>query len=211
MIFLAPKLNSQIDFFQKLHYSEEILEGADWQYSKPMSLQQAIIEGFVDGILILTAQGEWVHANAQARRIFYQLLQSASQPNPVVQAIWHVCQTFIKSDELFFEQNITIDSEIDGNDSGSFRIRVRWLVLEGNAQPYLLVTIEDRNQSTQNLAIADAKKFGLTCRETEIWLLRRANYSYKEIAAKLHISLNTVKKHLKNIHTKQLALSQGIG
>lgn len=211
MIFLAPKLNSQIDFFQKLHYSEEILEGADWQYSKPMSLQQAIIEGFVDGILILTAQGEWVYANAQARRIFYQLLQSTSQPNPVVQAIWHVCQTFIKSDELFFEQNITIDSEIDGNDSGSFRIRVRWLVLEGNAQPYLLVTIEDRNQSTQNLAIADAKKFGLTCRETEIWLLRRANYSYKEIAAKLHISLNTAKKHLKNIHTKQLALSQGIG
>jgi hypothetical protein len=32
-----------------------------------MSLQQAIIEGFVDGILILTIQGEWVHANAQAR------------------------------------------------------------------------------------------------------------------------------------------------
>lgn len=211
MIFLAPKLNSQIDFFQKLHYSEEILDGADWQYSKPMSLQQAIIEGFVDGILILTAQGEWVHANAQARRIFYQLLQSASQPNPVVQAIWHVCQTFIKSDELFFEQNITTDSEIDGNDSGSFRIRVRWLVLEGNAQPYLLVTIEDRNQSAQNLAIADAKKYGLTRRETQIWLLRRANYSYKEIAAKLHISLNTVKKHLKNIHTKQLALSQEIG
>jgi DNA-binding CsgD family transcriptional regulator len=78
------------------------------------------------------------------------------------------------------------------------------LVLEENAHPYLLVTIEDRNQSTQNLAIADAKKYGLTRRETEIWLLRRANYSYKEIADKLCISINTVKKHLKNIHIKQL-------
>jgi DNA-binding CsgD family transcriptional regulator len=122
----------------------------------------------------------------------------------VVQTIWRVCQTFIKSDGLFFEENITIDSEIDTNDSGSFRIRVRWLVLEENAHPYLLVTIEDRNQSTQNLAIADAKKYGLTRRETEIWLLRRANYSYKEIADKLCISINTVKKHLKNIHIKQL-------
>ena len=204
MIFLAPKLNSQIELFQELRYSEEILEQADWQYLKPMSLQQAIIEGFVDGILILTIQGEWVHANAQARRIFYQLLQSASQPHPVVQTIWHVCQTFIKSDGLFFEENITIDSEIDTNDSGSFRIRVRWLVLEENAHPYLLVTIEDRNQSTQNLAIADAKKYGLTRRETEIWLLRRANYSSTEIADKLYISINTVKKHLKNIHIKQL-------
>jgi DNA-binding CsgD family transcriptional regulator len=31
----------------------------------------------------------------------------------------------------------------------------------------------------------------------------RANYTYKEIADKLNISLNTVKKHLKNIQVKQ--------
>jgi DNA-binding CsgD family transcriptional regulator len=34
-------------------------------------------------------------------------------------------------------------------------------------------------------------------------LLRRANYTCKEIAAELYISLNTVKKHMKNIHAKR--------
>jgi DNA-binding CsgD family transcriptional regulator len=66
-----------------------------------------------------------------------------------------------------------------------------------------LVTIEDRQQSTHNAALTDVKKYGLTPREAEIWLLRRANYSYKEIADRLFITLNTVKKHMKNIYAKQ--------
>ncbi len=63
--------------------------------------------------------------------------------------------------------------------------------------------LEDRYQSTQNLAIAEVDKYRLTRREAEVWLLRRANYSRKDIAAELCISLDTVKKHLKNIHAKQ--------
>ena len=72
-----------------------------------------------------------------------------------------------------------------------------------NEQNLLLVTIEDCKQSSQSMAITDAHKYGLTDRETEVWLLRRANLSYKEIAAKLYITINTVKKHLKNIYAKQ--------
>ena len=49
-------------------------------------------------------------------------------------------------------------------------------------------------------------KCNLTSREQEIWSLRRSNYSYKEIAAELHITLNTVKKHLKNIYSKRETL-----
>jgi DNA-binding CsgD family transcriptional regulator len=65
------------------------------------------------------------------------------------------------------------------------------------------VTLEDRKQSTQKAAIAEAKKYDLTPREAEVWLLRRAHYSYKEIAAKLYITVNTVKKHLKSVYAKQ--------
>jgi len=50
---------------------------------------------------------------------------------------------------------------------------------------------------------AEIEKYGLTPRESEVWLLYRANYSRKEIAAELFISIDTVKKHLKNIKTKQ--------
>ncbi|HAA32853.1 MAG TPA: helix-turn-helix transcriptional regulator, partial [Cyanobacteria bacterium UBA8553] len=49
-------------------------------------------EGFIDGILILTEQGELVHANTQANQIGGQLVQGASQPNAVVQEIWRVCE-----------------------------------------------------------------------------------------------------------------------
>ena len=65
------------------------------------------------------------------------------------------------------------------------------------------MTIEDCNQYNQSIAIADAKKYNLTDREMEVWLLRRANLSYREIANQLYITINTVKKHLKNIYVKQ--------
>lgn len=47
----------------------------------------------------------------------------------------------------------------------------------------------------RNLAIAEAAQYHLTQRETDIWCLYRANYSYKEIADYLYISINTVKKY----------------
>jgi DNA-binding CsgD family transcriptional regulator len=80
---------------------------------------------------------------------------------------------------------------------------VRWLDLEKSGNPYLLVTVEDRLQSTQNAALTDVKKYGLTHREAQVWLLRQAKHSYKEIAAQLYITINTVKKHMKNIYAKQ--------
>lgn len=48
----------------------------------------------------------------------------------------------------------------------------------------------------------NAKKYNLTIREAQIWYLKCAEYPYKEIASTLKISINTVKKHLKNITIK---------
>lgn len=166
---------------------------------------QAIIEGFIDGVLILNKQGTWVHGNESARRICYQLSPCTSQTSSVPPPIWRVCESLIDSYKLFPGQKMIIESEINTNDLAVFRIRVRWLELEESEHPYLLVTMEDRSQSTQNTAIVDAKKYGFTPREAQIWLLRRANHSYKEIADKLYITLNTVKKHMKNIYAKQQA------
>ena len=169
-------------------------------------LLQAIIEGFVDGILILTERGEWVHANEYARRICDQPQTEGTSSHTVKGEIWRVCQSLIDSHQLFPKENIIIESEID-LENVTYRIRARWLELAHTEHRLLLVTLEDQQQSSQNIAIADAKKYGLTVREAEVWLLRRANYSYKDIAAKLYITLNTVKKHMKNIHAKQQAIS----
>ena len=167
-------------------------------------LLQAIIEGFVDGILILTEQGEWVHANDCARRICARPQLKGTPSSTVEREIWRVCQSLIDSHQLFPKENILIESEIN-LENVTYRIRARWLELAQTEHKFLLVTLEDQQQSSQNIAIADAKKYGLTVREAEVWLLRRANYSYKDIAAKLYITLNTVKKHMKNIHAKQQA------
>jgi DNA-binding CsgD family transcriptional regulator len=164
---------------------------------------EAILEGFIDGVLILNEQGEQIHANDCARRICDQLRQRTSSVNSIPQPIWHVCESLIESRDLFYDQTLIIESEFSLDNSATFRIRVRWLELGESERPYLLVTLEDRLQSTKSAAIVDAKKYGFTDREAQIWLLRKAKHSYKEIAAQLFITINTVKKHMKNIYAKQ--------
>jgi DNA-binding CsgD family transcriptional regulator len=171
-----------------------------WQH---YSRLQAVVEGFVDGVLILTDRGEWVYANTQAHRICPSLFQGASPPDAVTQEIWRVCQSLIDSHQIFPEETIIIESEVVTNSSVSYRIRARWLGFDESQRLFLLVTLEDLHQSIENMALADVKKYGLTPREAEVWLLRRSNYSYKEIAAKLDITSNTVKKHMKSIYAKQ--------
>ncbi|MEA5502103.1 helix-turn-helix transcriptional regulator [Halotia wernerae UHCC 0503] len=175
---------------------------------KLRNLQQAeflqeILEGLGDGILILTAAGELVHANASAYHICCQINQGYFDSNSIPPVIWHLCQSLLDSQSLLSDKIIMLSDEILLEKSTIFRIRVRFLDLETFDIPCLLVTIENRYESMKNVAIAEIKKYELTPREAEIWCLYRSNYSYKEIAVKLYITLNTVKKHMKNIHAKR--------
>ena len=187
-----------------LHSFISTLERQNPQPRQPDNiLLQGVIESFFDGILILTEQGELVQANDLARQICEQLTQGKSQRNPVPQEIWRVCQALIESRSLYDNQPVIIESEITTDKLTPLRIRTRWLKLSAIKYPCLLVILEDRYQSVQNLVIAEVDKYGLTPREAEVWLLRRAKYALKEIATELSISLNTVKKHIKNIHAKR--------
>lgn len=180
------------------------------EVDKQQFLLQAAIESFVDGIVILTEQGEWVYANSQAHRICHQLGQYKRQPNAVAQEIWRVGQSLVESHQMFSDRNIIIESKIATDSSATYRIRARWLELAkkdaytGLGQgSFVIVTLEEQYQATQNKVFNPINRYGLTRREMEVWLLRQANHSYKEIADKLYITLNTVKKHLKNIYAKQ--------
>lgn len=177
------------------------------QNSQPRQLDnillQGVIESFFDGILVLTEQGELVQANDLARHICEQLTQGKPQLNPVPEEILRVCQALIESRSLYHNQPVIIESEITTDKLTWLRIRTQWLKLSAIKYPCLLVILEDRYQSVQNLAITEVDKYGLTPREAEVWLLRRRHYALKEIATELSISLNTVKKHLKNIQAKR--------
>ncbi|WGV27125.1 helix-turn-helix transcriptional regulator [Halotia branconii] len=164
---------------------------------------QEILEGLGDGILILTTAGELVHANASAHHICSQLNQGHFDSNYIPSAIWHLCQFLIDNQRLLSDPIMMLSDEIVLDKSTIFRIRIKFMDLEIFDIPCLLVTLENRCESMKNIAIAEIKKYELTPREAEIWCLYRSNYSYKEIAVKLHITLNTVKKHMKNIHAKR--------
>jgi DNA-binding CsgD family transcriptional regulator len=165
-------------------------------------LLHAVIESLTDGILIVTEQGQVIHANTSARQICRQCSPEHA-PNMVPPQIWCICESLIERRSSFPDQIITVEDEIATNCPVPIRVRVRWLSLRMVAQPCLLVTLEDRYQSARKRAIAEVQQYGLTPREAEVWLLRRANYTYEEIAQKLYIALNTVKKHMKSIHAKR--------
>lgn len=173
-------------------------------YLKQSSLLQAVLEGFIDGILVLTEQGEWLHANNCARQICQRLTQSNAPSNLVPQEIWRACQALMEGFGVCSNKTALIEDEITIAATVTYRVRAQWLQLEDAERPCMLVTLEDRYQSIQSLAIAEAQKYGLTPREADVWLRYRANYTYKEIAAELYITQNTVKKHMKNIHAKRL-------
>jgi DNA-binding CsgD family transcriptional regulator len=205
---LAPEQNRHLKTVEALNSAEKTLKVPPCLHSKHPNLLQSIIESFVDGVLILSEQGEWIHANEYARRICHQLSSNRTEPlqdNFVPQQLWQICESLMDSRELFPEQRLIIEAEIDAKNVASLRVRVQWLDLDESDFPYLLITIEDRNQAIQNTALAEAKKYDLTPREAEVWLLRRSHHSYKEIAAKLFITVNTVKKHLKSVYAKQQA------
>jgi DNA-binding CsgD family transcriptional regulator len=168
---------------------------------KPTLLQEAI-ECFMDGILLLTSAGEWVHGNYYARQVCCQLAQSLAQPDRVPQQIWLVCQALVKNRQQGSSTSV-IEAEITTPTCHTIRVRAGWLAAENSKSPFLLVTLEDRHQSIHNKAIAEVQQYHLTPREAEVWLLYQDNYSYKEIAAKLYITINTVKRHMKSIHAKR--------
>ncbi|MGD1913810.1 MAG: helix-turn-helix transcriptional regulator [Rivularia sp. (in: cyanobacteria)] len=166
---------------------------------------QEILENFEDGILILTEIGELIHGNASAYNICSQINQCNLNSNGVPSQIWDLCKSLINNQ--MYCDNVTILSEdIIINRTLIFRLRIRRLNLEVSEQPYLLVIIENRYESVKKVALCQASKYNLTRREAEIWSLYLAQFSYKQIAEKLYITVNTVKKHLKNIRAKKQRL-----
>ena len=166
------------------------------------SILRAALEGLQDGFIVADQQGKIMKINAPAQRICDLLpTQAAAQKNTLPTEIWSVCQSALKNQNLLSFQKIGLDAEIILPEIGAVRIRVQNIQLAQN--PYLMVVLEDRQQTLRNKALSDAALYGLTERETEVWQLRLRGADYNEISTALWISANTVKKHVKNILAKQ--------
>lgn len=136
----------------------------------PMQLLQAAIEGFMDGIMIVTDQGEVIEANLRAREICCRLNPSLSHErqdpretfllHPLPAQIWQVCQALVESRDRFPNYPVISESEIVLDNSVmsfTIRVRVRWLDPDFDSsrevyrqRPCMLVMLEDRNQAIHN-------------------------------------------------------------
>jgi DNA-binding CsgD family transcriptional regulator len=183
---------------------------------------QAVIEGLIDGIIVVATDGDVIQFNTRAAKLCPTLNQEHSikpssnntgpcNPFALPASIWRVCETLIESRELFPNQTIMLEAE-EQLKSKQIRIRSQWLTIpfdgevNPNAEaspPCILVTLEDRHETLKHLAIAEMQNHSLTRREGEIWQLRLQGMSYREIATQLYITEHTVRKHVKNILAKR--------
>lgn len=177
----------------------------DYEEAKNYQVGKALAAEFIGGILVFTDQQKLIYASEAAHRVLGRLKQSGNPQDPIPNEIWHICQSLVQSRHLFPDQNWLIEFDIFTNAAITLHICSRWLNLDIVDYPCLLLTIEDRQQAILNLVIEEAERYGLTPREKEVWLLQQSNYTYKQIAAELGITPNTVKKHMRSIYAKKKA------
>lgn len=203
MVMPTTSFKNVIDTDRKPDSQAKFTHSSSSSIQEQPSLLQGVIEDLIDGILVLTTQKELIYANDSAHRVLRRLNQDNSRDNLVPNEIWHICQYLIQSRSLFPNQHWLIESEIFTDNSNLLHIRARWLKLESMENSCLLLTVEDKDKAIKKIALEEAKQYGMTPRETEVWGLHRSHYTYKEIASQLCITPNTVKKHMRSIHAKQ--------
>jgi len=167
-----------------------------------------LFEGFADGVLLLTREGGCLYSNQEGRRLCQVLKEGQHSANAMPLGVWLMCRHMIESRSLFADKALVPTQTFTGAKNQPVRAKVQWLDLPTDSDAYLLVLLEDQSRSAQATALPEAVRYKLTPQEKDVWLLRHANCSYKEIAAKLFVSVNTVKRHLKSISAKRMVLAE---
>jgi DNA-binding CsgD family transcriptional regulator len=178
------------------------------------SLLKALLATLMDAVMVVNAEGQILQANAKAKQLCDRLSQEAlsqeSRPSSVAPdhlptVLQPLFAALLESRCRFPEQGVMPEFELCLNDRTPLRIRGQFLDIPraDSDVPYVLITIENRQESLNSVAIGDAQRFGFTPRETEIWYMRLLGRSYREIANCLYITENTVRKHVKNVLAKR--------
>ncbi len=170
----------------------------------------SILESLIDGVLITKELDNIIYSNTIAQQLCRQIHPEVDNPTQSPKssksnANPHVPDEILKLHALMLEdpaQTLILESELT-IDHQPYRIRVQRIDLETSGENCLLTRIENQAQSHRYQAALEAQQYGLTSREAEVWSLRRQDLSRQQIAQKLHVSIDTVKKHLGNIQMKR--------
>ena len=179
-------------------------------------IRSSLLETLSQGVIVTSRSMQPLYWNAKARTLCQHLSGNDFPPLELPVAVSEVCHRLMR-EEATSDRPFVM--ECQASTGQTIRISVRWLDLttsrdasvagshqaaEGRQrQPYILVLLEDCNDLLQEELRIERKKYDLTEREAEVWMLLRQDYSYQDIARMLQISLNTVKTHVKNVYAKK--------
>lgn len=172
----------------------------------PDPLWSALVDLLPGGVLVVSHHLRPVYVNSKAKELCQRLSHSAQQTDyRLPEAVSEACHQLIKEGINKTESLVVEYSEEQGR---TIRLRLCWFSKARTSerqsnQPYILVLLEDCHEVLSEELCLDRKKYELTEREAEIWMLLRQEYTYQEIAEFLQISLNTVKTHVKNVYAKR--------
>jgi DNA-binding CsgD family transcriptional regulator len=183
-----------------------------------------LLELLQEGIIVVSRSLKPIYWNGKAKEICQELSEIPWSVLELPTVISEVCHRLIRENH---PTNHPLVLECRTSSHQTVRIKARWFdataargtgkVLEDDTgtdsysirnqepyqHPYILVFIENCTDSLKEELRIEQKKYDLTDREVEVWMLLRQEYTYQEIAKMLQISLNTVKTHVKNVYAKR--------
>ncbi|OKH31895.1 hypothetical protein NIES2119_27740 [[Phormidium ambiguum] IAM M-71] len=166
-----------------------------------------LAESLREGVMVISRHVKPIYMNQQAKEISENLSVGDRHLSILPLEISEICYRLIRYGTSCQQ---TIVTECVTAEQQTIRIRASWVNLgvtdnnlPTNENQQILIFLENRSQILQEDLQFEQQKYQLTDREIEIWSLLRQEYSYQEIAETLHISLNTVKTHVKNIYAKK--------
>ncbi len=195
----------------------------DLEFSK---LSRQLLELMPQGVLVVSRNLNLLYWNQKAKEICLSTQEKSACGSYLPPSVLEGCHRMMRQDST--DQRSFVQDYLASNGQ-TIRMTVRWLesALDPKTRVFDKTKLTDRNRVSQEsecnqplrslIAVflencdevlredlrVQQKKYALTERESEIWLLLRKDHSYQKIAETLQISLNTVKTHVKNIYAKR--------
>jgi hypothetical protein len=162
-----------------------------------------LLPSVLEGVILFDENNRLIYISSKASEIIRRTFKGRQFSENIPQEVVYIKDMMIEAKKKFAQETWMNEFTIFVSHLTVLHIYARWIQGNSSGQNYLLLKMEDKNQLNHDFLLDEAKRLGLTLREQEVWLLNQTNYTYKQIAEMLDITLNTVKKHMKSILVKQ--------